>query len=57
MLRFAADENFNKHILRGMLRRKPDMDAVRVQIEEILLVAECSVEGEWQGQVVYLPLR
>jgi hypothetical protein len=26
-------------------------------IEEILLVAECSAEGEWEGQVRYLPLR
>ena len=26
-------------------------------IEEILLLAECSLEGEWEGQVRYLPLR
>ena len=26
-------------------------------IDEILLVAECSHEGEWEGQVRYLPLR
>ena len=26
-------------------------------IDEILLVAECSREGEWEGQVRYLPLR
>lgn len=26
-------------------------------IEEILLLAQCSLEGEWQGQVRYLPLR
>jgi hypothetical protein len=25
-------------------------------IEEILLIAECSVEGEWEGQLHYLPL-
>ena len=25
-------------------------------IEDILLVAECSLEGEWEGQVRYLPL-
>lgn len=25
-------------------------------IEDILLIAECSVEGEWEGQVRYLPL-
>ncbi len=26
-------------------------------IEEILLIAEYSLEGEWEGQVRYLPLR
>ncbi len=117
MLHFAADENFNNHILSGLRRRKPDLDIVRVQdaglsgaddseilqwaaregrillthdlrtigpevqrllrsgrpvagvlavgrkatfsaaIEEILLMAECSLEGEWAGQVTYLPLR
>lgn len=25
-------------------------------IEEILLLAECSREGEWEGQIIYLPL-
>jgi len=25
-------------------------------IEDILLLAECSEEGEWEGQVRYLPL-
>jgi predicted nuclease of predicted toxin-antitoxin system len=31
MLSFAADENFNNDILRVLLRRKPDLDIVRVQ--------------------------
>ncbi len=117
MLRLAADENFNADIVRGLLRRRPDLDIVRVQdvglsgaddptvlewaaqegrvllthdvstltryayerveagksmpgifevnrrvpvgvaIEDILLIAECSLEGEWEGQVRYLPLR
>ena len=117
MLRLAADENFNNDIVRGLLRRKPDLDIVRVQdvglsgaddptilewaaqegrvllthdvstltrhayervqtgkpmpgvfevsrrvpvdvaIENLLLIAECSLEGEWEGQVRYLPLR
>ena len=116
MLRFAADENFNGHIVRGLLVRNPQLDIVRIQdtdlygaddptilewaagegrillthdvttligyaydrvragqsmpgvlevqrrapirraIEDILLVAECSLEGEWEGQVRYLPL-
>ena len=117
MLRFVADENFNNNIIRGLLRRKPNLDIVSIQdvglsgaddptllewaaqegrvllthdvstitryayervrrgkpmpgafevsrdvpiavaIEDILLLAECSKEGEWEGQVRYLPLR
>lgn len=117
MLRLLADENFNNQIVRGILRRRPEIDIVRVQdvglsetddrvilewaaqqsrillthdvetmtryayervqaglempgvfeisrsvpvglaIEEILLITEGSFEGEWEGQVQYLPLR
>ena len=117
MLLLAADENFNNDIVRGLLRRKPDLNIVRIQdvglsgaddptvlewaaregrvllthdvstithyayervragkpmpgvfevsrdtpigvaIEDILLLAEYSLEGEWEGQVRYLPLR
>jgi hypothetical protein len=79
MIKFATDEDFNNRILRGVLRRQPRLDIVRVQdaltweergvfevgqdlpigqaIEEILLVAECSLEGEWEGQIRFLPLR
>lgn len=117
MLFLAADENFNNNIIRGLVRRKPDINIVRVQdaglsgaddrtllewtgkegrvllthdastitnhayeriregkampgvfeisrslsigavIEDILLLVECSLEREWEGQVRYLPLR
>jgi len=117
MIRFAADENFNNDIVRGLLRRKPDLDIVRIQdvglsgaddenvlqwaasqgrillthdvatmthyayeriqankpmpgifevgrevpigmaIEDIFLIAECGLEGEWEGQIYYLPLK
>lgn len=117
MLRLAADEDFNNRILRGLIRRQPEIDIPRVQdaglsgrtdaevlewaasegrvllthdvttmkkhaderiaaglsmpgvfevgqevpigqaIEEILLIAECSLEGEWEGQIRFLPLR
>jgi hypothetical protein len=30
---------------------------IAVVIEEILLLADYSLEGEWEGQVRYLPLR
>ena len=117
MLKLAADENFNNDILRGLLRRNPEVDVVRVQdaglsgaddpavlawaaaegrvllthdvatmtryayeravrgepmpgvfevartvpvalaIDDLLLLTEGSLEGEWEGQVRYLPLR
>ena len=117
MLILVADENFNNDIVRGMLRRKPDLDIVRVQdvglsneddrvilewaaqedrvlvthdvttitnfayervragkpmpgvievdddlpigqaINDILLVVECSERGEWEGQIIYVPLQ
>ena len=31
MLRLVSDENFNADILRGLYRRRPDLDVVRVQ--------------------------
>ena len=43
MLRLLADENLNNDIVRGLLRRRPELDIVR--------------DGEWEGQVRYLPLR
>ena len=115
-MRLAADETFNNNIVRGLIRRKPDVDIVRVQdvglsgaddaavlewaaqegrllmshdvttltghaydrvaaglkmagvfevpstlsigraIDDLLLILECSLEGEWQGQVRYLPV-
>ena len=31
MVKFAADENFNYDIVRGLQRREPDLDIVRIQ--------------------------
>jgi hypothetical protein len=31
MIRLAADENLNNNIVRGLLRRKPDLDIIRIQ--------------------------
>jgi hypothetical protein len=116
MLLLVSDENFNNDLVRGLLRRNPDLDIVRVQdvglrgaedplilewaaqegrvllthdvatmahfayervragksmpgvievpddlpigaaIEDILLLAEFSDRGEWESQVIYLPL-
>lgn len=30
--------------------------SIRQAIEDILVLAECSLEEEWEGQVCYLPL-
>jgi hypothetical protein len=114
--RFLADEDFDNDIVRGVLRRMPEVDIVRVQdeglsgchdtkvlawaadhgrillthdvstmmahayarvaeglqmpgvfvvshaipigaaIEAICLLAECSLDNEWEGQVRHLPL-
>ena len=117
VLRYLADENFHRHIVRGLLLRSPTLDIVRVQeigltratdpvvlaraaeegrlllthdvstvtrfaydrvrarlpmpgvvevsqdlpigraIEQILILTECSLQNEWEGQIIYLPLR
>ena len=31
--------------------------SIREAIEDLLLIGECSVEGEWEGQIRFLPLR
>ena len=30
---------------------------ISIAIEDILFLAECSLAGEWEGQVRYLPLQ
>ena len=30
---------------------------IGLAIEEIFILAECSLEGEWEGQIQFLPLR
>ncbi len=35
MLRFAADENLNNDIVRGLLRRAPALDIMRIQDTEL----------------------
>jgi hypothetical protein len=54
MLLLAADENgpADAGRIRGRNRLPP-----AVAIHEVLLLAECSYDGEWKGQVRYLPLR
>jgi len=35
MTRFLTDENFNRYILEGLLRRRPELNIVRVQDVEL----------------------
>ena len=54
MLRLAADENFNGDIVRGLLRRNPNLDIIRVQDMGLSGADEPSVL-EWavnQGRVM-----
>ncbi|MBO1350904.1 MAG: hypothetical protein EBE86_027625 [Hormoscilla sp. GUM202] len=55
-----SDENFDNTIVRGLLRRRPSIDIVRVQdvglsIEDIIIILDCSLEGELEGQIHYIP--
>ncbi|MCX7013851.1 MAG: DUF5615 family PIN-like protein [Candidatus Sumerlaeota bacterium] len=51
----------NKRIAAG--RRMPGVfivprgTSLAAVIDDLLLLAECSREGEWEGRVLYLPLR
>jgi hypothetical protein len=49
MLRLAADENFNNNIVRGLLRREPNLDIVRIQ-DEGLSGADDPTVLEWAGR-------
>ena len=61
MIGLALDENFNNDILRGWkmpgVFEVPRTLSISAAIEDLLLIAECSLPGEWGGQVRYLPLR
>ena len=49
MLRLLADENFNNQIVRGILRRRPEVDIVRVQ-DVGLSETDDRVILEWTAQ-------
>lgn len=49
MLRFLSDENFNNQIVRGILRRRPKTDIVRVQ-DAGLSKTDDRVILEWAAQ-------
>jgi hypothetical protein len=49
MLRFAADENLNYNIVRGLLRRKADLNIVRIQDVDLSGKDDATVL-EWAAQ-------
>jgi hypothetical protein len=56
MTRYAYDRVREGKPMPGVFEVSRDVP-IGVAIEQILLLAECSLEGEWEGQVRYLPLR
>ncbi|MBP6787457.1 MAG: DUF5615 family PIN-like protein [Candidatus Promineofilum sp.] len=49
MIKFLADEDFNNRILRGLLRRQPGLDILRIQ-DTSLAGTPDSVVLEWAAQ-------
>jgi hypothetical protein len=56
MTRYALDRVRLGHRMPGLFeagRRVP----VASVIDDVVLIATCGLEGEWEGRVTYLPLR
>jgi len=49
MLKLASDENLNNNIVRGLLRKKPDLDIVRIQ-DAGLIGADDPTVLEWAAR-------
>ena len=56
MTRYAYDRVRAGHTMPGIVEVRRDV-SIGSAIEDLLLLAECSQEGEWEGQILYLPLR
>lgn len=56
MTAYAYDRVRDGKAMPGVFEVKREVP-IGVAIEEIILLAECSLPGEWEGQVRYLPLR
>lgn len=55
MTKHALDRIRRSLSMPGIFEVSPSV-AIGRAIDDIVLIAECSVEGEWEGQVRYLPL-
>lgn len=56
MTRYANDRVQMGQPMPGLVEASRELPIGKV-IQDILLLAECSREGEWEGQTMYLPLR
>jgi hypothetical protein len=55
MTRHAYERVRSGQPIAGVFEVSPSAP-VGIIVEDIMLLAECSLEGEWEGQVRYLPL-
>jgi hypothetical protein len=59
MIKFLADEDFNNRIVRGLLRRQPEVPqsaAIGPVIDDLILIAVASEAQEFENRIAYLPL-
>jgi hypothetical protein len=56
MTRYAYDRVRAGQPMPGIVEASRDVPIGKA-IEDILFLAECSREDEWEGQIIYLPLR
>lgn len=56
MTRYAYERVWAGKPMPGVFEIGHEVSLVRA-IQDILLIAECSLAGEWEGQIRYLPLR
>ena len=56
MTKYALDRIRLGHRMPGLFETGRHVP-VAAAINDILLLATCSLDGEWEGRIVYLPLR
>lgn len=56
MTRYAYERVLAGKGMPGVFEVSSSPPSIGQIIEDLLLLAECSLEGEWEGQIVYLPL-
>ena len=56
MTRYAYDRVRVGQPMPGIVEASREVP-IGAAIEDLLVLVECSREGEWEGQIIYLPLR